>query len=166
MKEQSLENMAITVRKAISEDFDSLSALFQEIDTLHRDHLPSIFQAPNGPSRDQKFYLELLSNLDIGLFVAQSNQQLVGAIQANIKASYQLPIFVPRKYMVVDNIVVKSEFRKHGVGQRLMNYVEDWSREMGVTSIELNVYEFNGAAIGFYSKLGYQTLSRKMSKDL
>jgi ribosomal protein S18 acetylase RimI-like enzyme len=47
-----------------------------------------------------------------------------------------------------------------------MNKIQDWALTKGASSIELNVYEFNETAISFYEKLGYQTLSRKMSKDL
>ncbi|OQA95517.1 MAG: Acetyltransferase (GNAT) family protein [Chloroflexi bacterium ADurb.Bin222] len=48
----------------------------------------------------------------------------------------------------------------------LMGTVYEWALTKGASSIELNVYEFNKAAIAFYEKLGYETLSRKMSKAL
>ena len=48
----------------------------------------------------------------------------------------------------------------------LMHKMQAWAIEKGATSIELNVYEFNETAISFYEKLGYRTLSRKMSKEL
>ena len=47
-----------------------------------------------------------------------------------------------------------------------MNRMQDWALMKGAASIELDVYEFNETTISFYKKLGYQTLRRKMSKDL
>ena len=47
-----------------------------------------------------------------------------------------------------------------------MDEMQAWAIAKGATSIELNVYEFNETAISFYERLGYQTLSRKMSKQL
>ncbi len=47
-----------------------------------------------------------------------------------------------------------------------MEKMQEWAIAKGATSIELNVYEFNETAISFYEGLGYQTLSRKMSKEL
>jgi ribosomal protein S18 acetylase RimI-like enzyme len=47
-----------------------------------------------------------------------------------------------------------------------MDEVRVWAIAKGATAIELNVYEFNETAIAFYERLGYQTLSRKMSKEL
>ena len=46
-----------------------------------------------------------------------------------------------------------------------MEKMQAWAIAKGATSIELNVYEFNEAAISFYESLGYQALSRKMSKE-
>ena len=47
-----------------------------------------------------------------------------------------------------------------------MDKMQEWATTKGATSIELNVYEFNKTAISFYERLGYQTLSRKMSKEI
>ncbi len=47
-----------------------------------------------------------------------------------------------------------------------MDKMQEWAIARGATSIELNVYEFNVTAISFYERLGYQTFSRKMSKEL
>jgi len=38
--------------------------------------------------------------------------------------------------------------------------------DLGATSVQLTVYEFNQAAIDFYRSLGYETLSRRMRKPL
>ena len=75
-------------------------------------------------------------------------------------------MFVRRRYAVIENLVVKSEFRKQGIGRILVDEVQEWAIAKGARSIELNVYEFNETAISFYEGLGYRNLSRKMSKEL
>jgi ribosomal protein S18 acetylase RimI-like enzyme len=47
-----------------------------------------------------------------------------------------------------------------------MDTVHEWAMAQGATTIELNVYEFNQTALGFYQRLGYEALSRKMSRAL
>jgi ribosomal protein S18 acetylase RimI-like enzyme len=42
----------------------------------------------------------------------------------------------------------------------------DWAITKGAKLIELNVYDFNEAALAFYEKLEYKTFSRQMSKSL
>jgi diamine N-acetyltransferase len=158
--------MEISVRKATLDDYNSLCELFDEIDTLHRDHLPRIFQKPGGAAREQDYYAGLIADENVGLFVAEAGGKLVGFVHAIVRDTPAIPIFVHRRYAIVDSIVVKSEFQNHGTGRILMDKMQEWAIAKGATSIELNVYEFNETAISFYKRLGYQTFSRKMSKEL
>ncbi len=158
--------MEISVRKATADDYDSLCELFDEMDALHRDHLPRIFQLPGGPAREKDYYLGLIADENAALLVAQAGGEAVGLVHAVVREPPAIPIFVPRRYAIVDEIVVKSGFQNRGIGRRLMDEIQAWAVAKGATSIELNVYEFNATAVSFYESLGYQTLSRKMSREL
>jgi ribosomal protein S18 acetylase RimI-like enzyme len=158
--------MDVRVRKAVPEDYRSMCELFDEADALHRDKLPRIFQQPDGAAREKDYYLGLIADEDVALLVAEADSELVGYVHAIIKGAPALPILVPRRYAVVDAVVVRSGFQFHGIGRALMDQAQAWAVAKGATSIELNVYEFNEPAISFYERLGYQTLSRKMSKEL
>jgi diamine N-acetyltransferase len=158
--------MEISVRKATADDYNSLCELFDEIDALHRDNLPRIFQKPSGAARGQDYYLGLVADENVALFVAEVEEKLVGFVHAIIRDAPAILIFVPRRYAIVDSIVVKSGYQNNGIGRILMDKMQEWAIAKGATSIELNVYEFNTSAISFYESLGYQTFSRKMSKEL
>jgi len=158
--------MEISVRKATAEDYNSLCELFNEIDALHRDNLPHIFQKPNGAAREKDYYLGLIADENLALLVAEAGEKLVGFVHVIVRDTPAMPVFVPRHYAIVDGIVVKSEFQNHGIGRILMDKVQEWAIARGATSIELNVYEFNETAISFYERLGYHTVSRKMGKEL
>ncbi len=43
----------ISIRQATAEDYDALCTIIDEVDTLHRDRMPHIFQKPPGPVRDR-----------------------------------------------------------------------------------------------------------------
>lgn len=158
--------MDISVRKATTDDYDALCVLSDEIDALHRDHLPHIFQKPNGAAREYDYYSELIADENVALFVAEAGENLVGFVHAILRDTPAFPVFVPRHYAIVESIVVKARFQNHGIGRMLMDNMQEWAIAKGATSIELNVYEFNENAIFFYERLGYQTISRKMSKEL
>jgi diamine N-acetyltransferase len=159
--------MALSVRKATLNDYGALCKLIDEIDALHRDNLPHVFQKPIGPVREQEYYSGLISDEGVGLFVAETGKKLIGFVHAIIRDTQTIPVlvFVPRLYAVVESIAVKSEFRSHGIGRMLMDKMQEWAIAKSATSIELNVYEFNETAISFYERLGFQTFSRKMSKE-
>jgi diamine N-acetyltransferase len=158
--------MEISVRKATADDYNSLCELFDEIDTLHRDNLPHLFQKPSGAAREQDYYLGLVADENVALLVAEVGEKLVGLVHAIVRDTPAFPVFVSRRYAVVDGIVVKSGFQNHGIGRILMDKMQEWATAKGATSIELHVYEFNETAISFYERLGYQTFSRKMSKEI
>jgi diamine N-acetyltransferase len=158
--------MEISVRKATAEDYNSLCELFDEIDALHRDNLPHIFQKPGVAAREQDYYLGLVADENVALFVSEVGEKLVGSVHAIVRDTPAFPVFVHRRYAVVDSIVVKSGFQNQGIGKILMDKMQEWAIARGATSIELKVYEFNATAISFYERLGYETFSRKMSKEI
>lgn len=158
--------MEMIYRRATTEDYDHLCELFDELDALHRHNLPHLFQKPGGAALERDYFLAMIDDEDVALFVAELGKELVGFVHAMLRHAPDMLVFVPRRYAVVDSIVVKSGFQNRGVGTKLMDTMQKWAIEQGATSIELNVYEFNETAISFYEGLGYRTLSRKMSKEL
>lgn len=158
--------MEIRVRKATPDDHCNLNELFEEVDALHRDRLPHIFQQPDGAARERDYLLGLIADPNVAFLVAEAGDTLVGFVHAVIRDTPALPVFVPRRYAVVDEVVVRSGFQNQGIGRRLMDEAQAWAVAQGAASIELNVYEFNESAISFYEGLGYQALSRRMRKEL
>ena len=158
--------MKLSIREAVVSDYDDLCALFDEGDALHRENLPRIFQKPRGAVRGRDYVLGLIADEAVGFFVAQVRDRLVGLICVMIRESLEVPIFVRRRYTVVNDVVVKEEFRRAGIGRALMEKAHEWAVAEGADSIELNVWEFNQGAIEFYQTLGYETTCRKMSKRL
>jgi len=156
--------MKLSIREAAASDYDDVCVLFDQVDALHREYLPLIFQKPKGAIRDKDHVLGLIANEAVGLFVAQVGDRLAGLVCVVIKQSPEMPILVRRRYAVVDNLVVHAEFRRAGVGRALMAQAGEWAATKGADSVELNVWEFNRQAIEFYKTLGYETVSRKMSR--
>jgi len=98
------------------------------------------------------------------VFVAEADGQMIGAVHLVIRETPDIPILVPRRYAMIDNLIVRQAFRRSGVGKALMEQAQRWARQKGAQQIELNVWEFNESAIAFYKTLGYKTSSSKMSK--
>ena len=56
---------------------------------------------------------------------------------------------------------VKSEYRNHGIGQHLMQFVETDLRERGFRLVTLNVAKENLDAIRLYERLGYTVIESR-----
>lgn len=158
--------MDIAIRKATERDYEALCTIIEQVDSIHRDALPERFKGPDGPSREREYVLNAIRSSDVDIFVAQTESRLAGFVHIVIKTVPDIPILVPRRYAVVENLAVREEHRRSGIGLALMERAEDWARANGATSIELNVYAFNKVAQRFYRELGYEILSHRMTKAL
>jgi len=158
--------MAVHIRRAVAQDYQVYCDLYFEINELHRLALPDIFQQPPGNIIEQEYFLSLLEDGHVAIFVAEIQDQVAGFIYALIREAPAYPLLVPRRYAVVDTLVVRPAFQRMGAGRELMNRAEEWATSQGVGEVELNVYEFNQGAQALYNHLGYITYSRKMSKKV
>ncbi len=169
--------MRVVVREAEPRDYAGYCALAEDLDRLHRDRHPEIYREPGGPVRDRPYFDGLLADPDVALFVAEpaaspcraegaepGDFPLLGYVQVVLRESPPIPVMHPRRIAFIDSVVVAPHGRGSGAGRALMDRASGWAEERGARTIELAVYEFNQAAIGFYRGLGYATILRRMCK--
>jgi len=158
--------MHLTIREATEEDYDELCSLYAEVDALHSRNLPRIFRDVPGPARPRQYIFETIASEDALLLVAEDAGRVVGLLHAEVRPVPEYDLLVPRRFAHIGDIVVTETYRGHGVGRRLMEHAHRWAGEKGLSEVELNVFEFNRAAVTFYEELGYETTSRRMHKTL
>ena len=98
------------------------------------------------------------------LLVAERQNELAGFVHAN---SHE-PVYAPKMKSVLA-LVVREEYRKHGLGHALINAVENWALETGASGVRLNSGETMNDALHFYKSMGYDYIRtqynfRKMLK--
>ena len=59
------------------------------------------------------------------------------------------------KIIILYDLYVKEEFRKHGIGKKLMEKSEEYAKSIGAKSIELSTAKDNLSAQSLYEKIGY-----------
>ena len=59
------------------------------------------------------------------------------------------------KIIILYDLYVKEEFRKHGIGKKLMAKSEEYAKSIGAKSIELSTAKDNLSAQFLYKKIGY-----------
>jgi shikimate dehydrogenase len=158
--------MKFSIRQATLDDYDPMSEVLAEVDALHREALPHVYRDPGGPARSREYIASIIEDENAALLVAARPDQVIGLIHVLIRETRDIPILVPRRYAVIENIVVAEDSRRAGVGRALMEAAHRWAQKQGVDQIELGVWEFNQGALAFYEKLDYRTSIRRMCHHL
>ena len=60
------------------------------------------------------------------------------------------------KHAASVHLAVKAEYQRQGIGQTLMEEVENWSKEREITRLKLSVMTHNNHAVQLFEKMGYQ----------
>ncbi len=70
------------------------------------------------------------------------------------------------RYVDIDNFVVDPSWRNQGIGQALLDWVEDYARQEGCEKAVLDAYVTNDRAHAFYIRCNYRIVGFHFDKDL
>src|SRR6187551_3803308 len=97
--------LSMRVRQASVRDHDELCALFDQLDEIHRQARPDMFQAFPPPARTREQVARWLAQPDSTVLVAQSEEGVVGLAVLLTRVPSAFAGAVPRKVIELDNIV-------------------------------------------------------------
>ncbi|SOC42555.1 GNAT family N-acetyltransferase [Ureibacillus acetophenoni] len=155
--------MIITI--AQKHDFTAVNLIVKEGQDEHAEALPNIFRKVK-QVMPESYFNELLEDPNSDILIAKINDEIVGFAVMELVESPPFKSMTPRVYAYMHDFGVKSGFQRRGIGRLLFEACIEWSKNMGASSLELNVWEFNEKAISFYESFQMKTVSRKMSLDI
>ena len=120
-----------------------------ELDQLHPDY------------REKMAILDLeeVRNYEGKCFIAVENEKAIGLIMGTIPPYDEydyLDYKCPRRGEITE-LIVTSKIRSKGVGQMLMNKMEEYFKSVGCEYILVDVFAYNKNGINFYGKQGYHS---------
>ncbi len=149
------EPLPIRVRQASLRDYEEMCGLFDELDEIHRQSRPDMFQPFPPPARTREQIAHWLAQADSTVLVAQSDEGVVGLVVLLTRVPSGFAGAVPRRVMEVDNLVVRASQRGRRVGRRLLAAAVEWARQRRATHVEVAVHDFNRDARRFYESFGF-----------
>lgn len=160
--------MSIQVRQAVLSDYRALCALFEELDEFHRLRRPDFFRRFEGPVRTWEQVGKWLAGPDSTVLVAEERAEdeadIVGLAVLLPRPPSPFAGAVPRKVVVLDNLVVRADRRDRKTGEKLVSAAMDWARGRGASHVELGVHAVNRHARRFYERLGFSVSVHWLSR--
>jgi ribosomal protein S18 acetylase RimI-like enzyme len=124
---------SFTIRSALAEDEEAVIGLWKAC---------GLVVPHNDPSADFRL-AHGKANSDILVYV--EGGAFVGAVMVGHDGHRGWVYYV----------AAHPDYRRRGVGRRLMKQAEDWLREQGVRKIMLMVRDTNRSVVDFYEHIGY-----------
>ena len=135
-----------------------------DCDFSNPDHLKSLVELINAYITDDMGGGTPLSPIQQLRFVDGLNNHptkiiLLAAVEGKaagmIVAFENFSTFTARPMVNIHDIIVKPEFRKQGIGRKLMEAIEERARELRCSRITLEVREDNKVAQELYKSIGF-----------
>lgn len=136
---------------------DHAAKVLEFLAEIHKEKLLTLNRMTKLPSEQRE--REWLKKFDGGKgfgMMAMENDHIVGFLHAEVLQPKEL------SGNCEFGLSILANYRRRGIGTRLIQEVEDWAWAKGVTRMELGVYSNNEAGILMYEKLGYQVDGRRV----
>lgn len=134
---------------------DLLVELEEYIVSIDRDNLDQV----HPKYREEMAILDLkeVKNNNGKCYVAIENNKAIGLIIGYVRIydEYDYLDYKCPKSGKVSELVIAKDARGKGIGQKLMNKMEEYFKSIGCEYVFIDVFAYNENAINFYKKNGY-----------
>jgi len=149
------------IREAMKNDFEAVAKLHHDLDKMelawHPYPIPSI-------ANSRKWLKKRFGRGDAAVFVADDNGRIAGFLYGWVeKRDYH---YRSKRFGVCSDLFVSADYRRSGLGRKLMKKFEDWCKKKGLKHLELTTNVKNSAARKFYPAIGFREFEVFYTKKL
>ncbi|MFH1231007.1 MAG: GNAT family N-acetyltransferase [Planctomycetota bacterium] len=163
-----MKKLVFIIRRANKGDLDSIVFLSAQAAKLMHQISPAGFGKPLAEpvniKKEKKWYHQAIKDKGKVIFVAEKNGKIIGYLMGIIEKYPDDLLDAP--YLTLQYLCVDEKYRRSGVGKALMQEIEKWTSQQGLSTLELIVYNNNQPAKAFYKKLRYLPLEIRMAKKI
>lgn len=151
--------MEVNIRKAVIQDakvLDNLLTMLIQDEKNYDNNINENFVVNN-------FYKTKINQDKICMFVAESNNQIIGYIYGYILDNDAVCLNIGSK---LDALYIIEEYRNLGIGKRLLEEFKKWSKDNNATYIEVNVLTKNINAYNLYKRANFKEVKTTLSFEI
>jgi ribosomal protein S18 acetylase RimI-like enzyme len=151
----------LMMRVATGADAPVLAALHRSVHAQHVQSEPDVYRAVD-TELVRAWFVGELGTPDTRAELAFVGELAVGYSLVQLRAVPETIFTRARRVLLVHQIGVDPDRRRHGVGRALMTGVREHAVRCGAQDVELQVRAGNADAIAFYEALGYRRSSLRL----
>ena len=140
--------------------------ILESLYSLNQENTPEV-----GSIRSAKFFASLLDKSSINLLIEHSKQPIgfVICFRENLEyesLNYKFFNEIKQKFLYIDRVVIKSDYRRMGFGTRVYRYIDEIAaKESLPICCEVNSIPLNQISLNFHSKNGFIKVGERKFKD-
>ena len=139
------------IREAEKRDADDVRIMMEQLEGH-----------PFDPDAFREFYIDAMEMAGYMMWVYELEGSAVGIVTLEIK----WPIHHMAKTGEICELVVKEECRNRKIGEKLLDFAEEYARKNDLEEIEINSKKIRVDAHRFYFRHGYEDLRNNLTKVL
>ena len=137
--------------------------IWKEFMDFHSDIDPFLTRRDDGHEYFEKFIREKIESDDSLVLAATDNDKVIGFSLVFI--SKHPPVLKLERYGFIDDVAVRSGYRRRGVGTAMLAKILEWFESKDITRIELNVVPSNREGYSFWIKNGFRDFTHTLCMD-
>ena len=155
--------MDITLRRAVKRDLPEIARMMNELGAYHMALKPELCRAEMRPRPARALYKHLLKPKDRRVYLAvDAEGRARGFLHLLLSRREGNPVLPDCRTVFIEDIYVEERLRGKGIGRLLMQKAREEAKAYGAEALELNVWEYNEDARGFYEREGFGTWQRRI----
>jgi GNAT superfamily N-acetyltransferase len=155
----------IDIRIVQEKDPETVAKLNRYVQEKHRELFPDSFK-PYNYSSVFRALNSFLDKADTWSFIAYFQEKPVGYATVYKRNYEENPFRRGFTSLVIDQMCVEKEFRRKGVGGRLVTAIREFAEQINIDKLELTVWSQNSEAKSFYKKMGFHPLVDSMRMEI
>ena len=142
------------IRPATRSDLAALVVLNHPVQKFHAGLRPDLIRSPDTHDMTPLF-ADFLAQENFRVIVAEKQGNLIGLAVYEIRKRGESPITCARCSIYVHQMSVAPQKQRKGIGKALLLFIREQARDLGITSVELDVWSANTTANKFYKSIGF-----------
>ncbi|MBB5253669.1 GNAT family N-acetyltransferase [Sulfurisphaera ohwakuensis] len=151
------------IRKAIEKDIEALTDMFARMYRLNSEFDPLLEVPQDLEEKVRESIKKSFNKDDVLLIVVEEDGKVVGGARVFIS---DREFYIPQKVGIIQEIYVYPSYRRKGIGEEIINYIEKELKEKGIDTVLARFPAKNVIATSFYVKKGFRELHNEYIRNI